>query len=162
MCSVCAIVAKNSFTSVEEMLDRVFLVSRLKVIKFEKVYFIYSAKKLWFSFFHKLKLIKMTINLLHIVIDDRIIQGMALPFRKFILAQASIRSQSSVDFSRAVRNSHLFLEFDQRGGSGLSSNLGPLASRSHDLPDCAIVSWESLFLLEISGEWNIKAFLSCI
>ena len=48
-----------------------------------------------------------------------------------------------------------FLDFDQRKRSGLGSEPETVFST-----DCDIVAWESVFLFEISSEWNSIAFLT--
>ena len=52
---------------------------------------------------------------------------------------------------RSVRNSHLFLDFDQRKGSVLGSNLGRLAPQSHALLTVPLPRKNQYFLSNI--EW---------
>ena len=76
----------------------------------------------------------------------------------FTLAKASVKS---LKFFWSVQMWHKFLYFDQKRTSGLGSNLGLFASQMHSLLT-AIVSWELMFLFELSSEWTSITFLTCI
>ena len=50
-------------------------------------------------------------------------------------------------FFRSLDNSNKFLDFEQREGSSLGSNLVAFAQQSYALPDYAIVASDSVFIL---------------
>ena len=73
-------------------------------------------------------------NSLEIFFPDFVLIPEKLAFDFNFITLASAVSQASMDLFSDIHNSHMFLDFDQREGSVLSSNLETCGRQSHAQP----------------------------